>query len=333
MTDILVTVPQTKGFDTFFDAEQIQRLEHLGRVQWNVTGQQLTQIQLCEMIQGKDICITGWNTPVLDRAVLANADRLKLIAHTGGSVKPYVPDDAYEKGVRVISGNRLFSISVAEGVIAYALASLRNIPQFSSGLKHGIWPNSFENRSLLDKRIGLVGYGMVARSLVEMLKPFGCTIFIHADYMSREELATQNLVKSELNEIFAQCDIVSLHCGMTDRNYHLIEKKLFGSMKKGALFINTARGAVMNEADFCKVFQARTDLTAVLDVYEQEPLPVDSPLLRLDNVLCMPHMAGPTTDRRLNVTRSLLDDIERFLNDSPLQNEILRGHAARMSTH
>lgn len=332
MSDILVTVPRTKVFDTFFDAELIQRLERLGTVQWNVGQQQLTHAQLCRMIQGKDVCITGWDTPVLDSDVLASADRLRLIAHTGGSVNPYVTDEAYEKGIQVISGNRVFAISVAEGVIGYALASLRKIPQFSAGLKNGIWPTGFENKGLLDKRIGLVGYGMVARSLVQMLKPFGCTILVNADYLSKEELAQENLIKAERDEIFARCDIVSLHCGMIDENYHLINEKLFSSMKDGALFINTARGAVINESDFCKVFQARTDLAAVLDVYEQEPLPAASPLLQLPNVLTMPHMAGPTTDRRLKVAQSLVDDIERFLHSLPMENEISRSYAARMST-
>ena len=106
---ILVTMPQHAVFRTFFDADAMAALEHIGTVHWNTLGRQYTQDELGAAVRGMDICVTGWGTPVFDEAVLVQADRLRLIAHTGGSVKPYVTDAVYGRGIRVVSGNEVFA--------------------------------------------------------------------------------------------------------------------------------------------------------------------------------------------------------------------------------
>ena len=185
---ILVTMPQHAVFRTFFDADAMAALEHIGTVHWNTLGRQYTKDELGAAVRGMDICVTGWGTPVFDEAVLAQADRLRLIAHTGGSVKPYVTDAVYGRGIRVVSGNEVFAESVAESVVAYALASLRQIPYHSVNLAGGIWPESFANRGLLDRSVGIVGYGMIARYVVGMLAPFHCPIKVFSRHIGQDEL-------------------------------------------------------------------------------------------------------------------------------------------------
>lgn len=331
--EILVTIPKQQVFETFFDAENIRRLERIGHVRWNETGSQFTHEQLCEAIRGVDICVTGWGTPQLDEQVMECADRLRLLAHTGGSVNGYVSEALYARGVRVVSGNEVFAESVAESVIAYALASLRRIPFYSTGLAEGHWPATFENRGLLERSVGIVGYGMIARYLVEMLRPFHCPIKVFSRHISPEELQRTGMTKADLPEIFQTCDIVSIHSGMTQENYHLVTEQLLDSMKPGALLINTARGAVIDEPALCRVLARRPDLFAALDVYETEPLPADHPLTSLPNTLLMPHQGGPTIDRRLAVTRAVTEDIVRFLEEKPLRCEIKQSYAAKMSAY
>ena len=212
---ILVTMPQHAVFRTFFDADAMAALEHIGTVHWNTLGRQYTQDELGAAVRGMDICVTGWGTPVFDEAVLAQADRLRLIAHTGGSVKPYVTDAVYGRGIRVVSGNEVFAESVAESVVAYALASLRQIPYHSVNLAGGIWPESFANRGLLDRSVGIVGYGMIARYVVGMLAPFHCPIKVFSRHIGQDELDRCHMEKAELEELFATCDIISIHSGMT----------------------------------------------------------------------------------------------------------------------
>lgn len=328
---ILVTLPRRGPvFPTFFNPERIAELESIGRVTWNDSQRQFTPEELGRAVAGKEICVTGWGAPSFDAGVLAHADRLRLIAHTGGSVRPYVTDACYEKGVRAVSGNEVFAESVAESVIAYALASLRDIPRFSGDLARGIWPDSFDNRGLLDRTVGIVGYGMIARYVVGMLQPFHCPIRVFSRHIQPEELKRQGMERAALGEIFADCDVVSIHSGMTPENRHLVTGELLARMKPGALLINTARGPIIDEAALARALRTQ-DIHAVLDVYEAEPLPPDSPLLGCGNAILMPHMGGPTIDRRLAVTRSVLADIRRFLAGEAMSCEISRDYAAKMS--
>ncbi|AZS13861.1 hydroxyacid dehydrogenase [Paenibacillus lutimineralis] len=329
---ILVTMPKGEIFDTFFNEELESKLEEIGEVIWNDSIAQYTKSQLCEKIKDIDICVTGWGTEAFDEEVLNHANKLRLIAHTGGSVRPYVTDAAYDRGIRVVSGNEVFAQSVAESVIAYALASLRDIPRYSAELKQGIWPWNFYNQGLLDKTVGIVGYGMIAKMVVEMLKPFHVKIKVFSRHISQEELEKHNMEKAELSEIFSTCDIVSLHSGMTKENHHMITEDLLNMMPKGALLINTARGAIIDEEALCRVL-SKGEIRAVLDVYEVEPLPAGHKLMEMNNAILMPHMGGPTIDRRMIVTRTVIGDIKLFLQNKPMTCEIDRAYAAKMSTH
>ncbi|MEG1152981.1 MAG: hydroxyacid dehydrogenase [Ruthenibacterium sp.] len=325
---ILITMPQGAVFETFWNDALLAELAKIGTVHLNETGAQYDEAALCKAVRGMDICITGWGCPIFTDAVLACADKLRFIAHTGGSVKPYVTDAVYEKGIRVASGNEVFAESVAEGVVAYALAALRKIPFYVNSA----WPESFVNRGLLERSVGIVGYGMIARYVVGMLAPFHCPVTVFSRHIAQEELTRQHMQKADLETLFSTCEIVSIHSGMTAENHHLITESMLRSLRTGAVLINTARGAIIDEPALCRVLAERPDLTAVLDVYETEPLPAQHPLRALPNTFLMPHMGGPTIDRRFAVTRSVLADIRHFLADEPLLCEIDRAYAAKMST-
>lgn len=330
---ILVTMPRNAVFHTFFNEERMHELEAVGQVHWNETDRQYTHAELCEKMAGIDVCVTGWGTPQLDEEVMAHADRLRLVAHMGGSVNGYVSPAVYAKGARVVSGNEVFAESVAESVVAYALASLRRIPYYSNELARGNWVENFNNRGLLDRSVGIVGYGMISRYVVPMLRVFHCPVKVFSRHIRPEEVERQQMSKAGLEEIFSTCDVVSLHSGMTPDNYHMITEALLERLKPGALLINTARGALVDEAALARTLARRPDLTAALDVYETEPLPADSPLVGLPNVLLMPHQGGPTIDRRLIVTRSVIADIRHFLAGEPMNCEISQSYAAKMSSY
>jgi len=324
-------MPKHATFYTFFNQEIIDSLEQLAEVIWNEsTTEQFTKQQLRTLIKDVDFIITGWGTPILDEEILQNANKLKMVAHTGGSVKPYVTDAVYERGITVVSGNNIFAESVAESVIAYALASLRDIPKYSSDLKQGIWPSGYYNKGLLNKRIGIVGYGMIAKYTVEMLKPFHAEILVYSKHISQEELDKHQMKKADLEEIFSTCDIVSLHSASTPANYHMINESLLMSMQEGALLLNTARGAIIDEEALVRVMRTK-NIYAVLDVFEVEPLPAKHPLTTLENAILMPHMGGPTVDRRFIVTRQIINEIKRFLSGEPLICEISQAYASTMT--
>ncbi|RIX49347.1 hydroxyacid dehydrogenase [Paenibacillus nanensis] len=328
---VLVTMPKGAVFHTFFNEETVRELEQFADVTWNESlTEQLTKEELCAKIRDVDFVITGWGTRPLDEEVLRHAGKLRMVAHTGGSVNPYVTDAVYERGIRVVSGNNVFAESVAESVIAYALASLRDIPKFSHDLKQGIWPRGYSNKGLLDKKIGIIGFGMIARYTVDMLKPFRPEIKVYSKQLAREELERYRMEEASLEEIFSICDIVSIHAASTPETYHMITEELLNRMPDGSLLINTARGAIIDEQALCRVL-ANRNIRAVLDVYEVEPLPQDSPLMERDNAILMPHMGGPTVDRRLIVTKQLIGEMKRFLKGEPLICEISQEYACKMT--
>ena len=328
---ILVSIPDGEVRDSFFSEEQRVRLERRGCVEWNANAEQYGEEELAEKLRGVDICISGWGNTPFHEKTLKYADKLKLIAHIGGSVRPMVGDAAFERGIRVCSGNRVFAESVAEGVLAYMLCSLRRIGEYEARMAAGEWPSLIGTRGLLGRSVGLVGYGMIAEYLVKFLKPFGCRIMVSSRHISAEELAEAGIEAAAAEEIFRTCDIVSLHSSLTARTKHSIGADLLNSMKDGALLVNTARGALIDEEALVLVLQERP-VWAALDVFETEPLPMDSPLRECERVLLMPHAAGPTADRRYVVTSHVLDDIGRFLNGEPLDCEIDFARAGTMTT-
>jgi len=327
----LVTVPAGSVRSSFFPPELVARLEALGDVAWNETGRQLEPSELCRRLGGIRVCFTGWGTPRLDAAVLEGADALGLLAHTAGSVADLVSPELYARGARVVSGNRAFAESVAESVIAYALLGLRRLVHWSHEVEEGRWRDeNFLNEGLLDQTVGLVGFGAVARLLVPLLKPFRCRIRAYDPHVPAGLMRQHGVEPTSLDEVISGSRIVSLHAARTPETRNLIDARRLRLVRDGALFINTARGALVDEAALATEL-ASGRFAAVLDVFDVEPLPADSPLRGLPNAILIPHMAGPTMDRRRFATLCVVEDTERFLAGKPLENEIDRAYAEAMT--
>lgn len=318
---MFVTMPCGNTRDTFIPAELCARIEQEYDAVWNETERNLPAEELTDQLRDADIVLAGWGSAKYTQELLDSAPSLKVIAYTGGSVAPVVDEAAYQRGVRVLSGNDLYARSVAEGVVCYALSSLRRIPQFAQQVQQDGWaqPGWF-NEGLLDQKVGLVGFGAVARHTARLLKAFGCELLIAgADHVSDEEAASYGARKATLEEVFSTCKIVSLHWARTPETFHGINERLLSLLSPDSLLINTARGAVVDEPVMARMLQEGR-FRAVLDVYEEEPLPLSSPLRGLDNALLIPHMGGPTIDRRRFVTQALLDNLPAALRgeETPL---------------
>lgn len=328
---ILVTLPMGYVWDTFFTPDVIEKIESMGEVIWNESEEQYSSEELKEKLKDAEICITGWGTKCLDKEVLETADKLKLVAHTAGSVAGIVSDYLYERGIKVISGNWVFAESVAEGVIGYIICSLRELTYYNDEVKQGRWrEGDFFNESILDQSVGLVGFGAVAKYLVKFLQPFRCKIKVYDPYADDKVFTEYGVERGTLEEIFSSSKIISLHVPKTADTYHMIDKKLLSIIKDGALLVNTSRGTVIDEQALVEELE-KGRFKAALDVYEVEPLPLDSKLRTLKNVLTIPHMGGPTIDRRKATTLELLKDIEGFLRGEKLRFNISKSYAQAMT--
>ena len=329
----LVAIRKDKVFDTFFNKQNIEFAESLGEIVWLDTAN-ATIDDLKQKIADCDTYITCWGSPALTPEILECAPKLKLLTHLGSTVAPVVCDEVYERGIKVISGFDYFSKSTAEGTVAYMLAAVRNIPFYNDRLKEKrVWRETDDyTDSVIYKKVGLVGYGGVGRYVAKMLSTFDVDMKISARReLPQEDKDLFGFTQCSMEEIFETCDIISIHLAYNNHTHHMIDDALLSKIKPGALLVNTARGAVIDEDAMIKHLE-KGHFYAALDVYESEPINMDNPMLNLPNVLMLPHQAGVTVNLRAVLTHDLLQESVDFIdNNIPVKNEILASKATSMS--
>lgn len=328
----LITLGAGEVRDSFFTPKVIAEIQKCGEIVYNETGELgLDKERLIEQIRDVDVLFTGWNTARVDKEVLAAANKLKIHAHTGGSVASYISKEEYDRGIIVLSGNELFAQSVAEGCLCYTLMALRRTYDYMKSIKDGGWrPDHDFAEGMIGKKIGIVGYGAIASYYAQLIQWFHPELLIYSKYLSEEELKIAHGREASMEEIFETCDIISLHAALNEENRGMITGDLLKRIKPGAVLVNTARaGLIEEEAFYQELMTGR--FQAVIDVYHQEPLSPDHILRNLDNVLLMPHVAGPTFDMREKVVMRLLEDIKAIEDQQPYQSGIPYEYAIRMT--
>ena len=266
MSHILVLANSNdKVQESFFPSWVREKLEERGdTVEYGV----FTRDEVREKLAGVDILYSSWGMPVLDDDLLIKADRLKLVCYTCGSVADFMTEDVVKRGIRLLCGNRFFAASVAEGTIGYMLMAQRRLKSVVEKTEKEGWTPLTYNEGLRFKTVGIIGFGMIAKELLRMLPVFGCRIRVCSDWYTEEEAAVYGAEKCSMEELFSTCDIVSLHESLTTDTRHMIGKQYFDMMKEGALFVNTARGAIIVEEDLARAV-ASGHIRAILDVYEK----------------------------------------------------------------
>lgn len=328
---IFITMRKDETADTFFTPEAMEQLNALGEVSQNPLDHNLTVDEVIELAGDADVLVTGWGTCRYSKADIERMPNLKIIAHTAGSVSVTVTADAYETGVKVLSGNDVFAKSVAEGTLCYILAALRRLEHYMGVMRNGGWKEvPFSNRGLFGKKLGIVGFGTIAKHFVNMIRWYELDIRIYSSHLSDEEAAQYGARTASLEEIFTECDIISLHASDTPKNKGLVTRELMEKMKPDALLVNTARAAVVDMPALREMLLAGK-FYAALDVYDKEPPLVDDPLRQCKNATLIPHMGGPTIDMRGIIVGELCKDIVRWQKGEPMYNEIKLEAAVRMT--
>lgn len=322
-------------YSTYFDESVVVKWKALGDYKENNLGHNLSFEELCSEAKEADVLITGWGQIPFTKEVVDALPNLKLIAHTGGTVAPLITDSAvYDRGIRVLSGNDLFGKTIAEGCLCYTLSSLRKMEQYLGEVRETGWRQSpWRTKGLFGKKVGLVSFGVIAKHFTRMLKVFDITPLVYSGHMTEEEAKEQGVILASLEEIFATCDIVSVHSARTPKTIGMINEKLINSLKPGALFMNTARGEVVDEVALIKRLK-KGDIDAVLDVYTDElgyeSGEIENPYKELKNVIPMPHLAGAIDFRKI-IASELADDVLRYQKGEKMENEVLQEALARMT--
>jgi phosphoglycerate dehydrogenase-like enzyme len=321
-------------YQTVFNVEQDQLLRALGAVTFQTRDVALTSGQLAEHLAGCEIVVTGWGTPTFTDEVLAAAANLKLIAHSAGSIKTMLPPAVFERGIAVTHAAGAIAPAVAEMTILLILLSLRQVHKLDRQMKGGgDWAAGKTlglGRELAGSRVGVVGAGYTGRCVIKLLAALAAEVWVYDPYLSAERAAELGVRTATLDELLASCPIVTLQAPPTQETYRMIGAHELRLLQDGAIFINTARSHLVDqEALLAELRSGR--IQAALDVFDQEPLPPDHPLRRLENVILTPHVAGASRQARLRQGQAVVEEIGRFLAGEPLRYRVTGDMLATMA--
>lgn len=312
-------------YQDVFGAEQDRFLRTLGAVTFQTSDVALTSAQLAEHLAGCDIVVTGWSTPKFTDEVLAAAGNLKLIAHSAGSIKAMLPPAVFERGIAVTHAAGAIAPAVAEMTLLLILLSLRQVHtldrQMKTGGDWGAGKTLGLGRELAGSRAGVVGAGYTGRCVIKLLHALSAEVWVYDPYLNAGQAVALGVRATTLDELLASCPIVTLQAPPTQETYRMIGRRELGLLQDGAIFINTARAHLVDqEALLAELCSGR--IQAALDVFDQEPLPLDHPFRHLENVILTPHVAGATRQARLRQGQTIVEEIQRFLAGHPLRYQV-----------
>ena len=241
------------------------------------------------------------------------APRLKVIAKWGTGVDSIDREAAAELGVAVRNTPNAFTLPVADTVMGYLLAFVRKQPWMDRAVKAGVW-EKIPGRSLSECTLGVIGVGNIGKAVIRRARPFGMKI-LATDIVpiAPDFIVEMGVEMTSLEDLMRRADFVSVNCDLNPTSYHIINANSLSWMKPSAVLVNSARGPLVDEPALVRALQTGGIAGAALDVYEVEPLPADSPLLRLDNVMLAPHNSNssPAAWERVhwNTIRNLIEGL------------------------
>lgn len=232
--------------------------------------------------------------------VIDKGHQLKVIGRVGSGLDNIDVKEAKKRKIAIINSPESNSGAVSELTLGLILSLLRKLSLAYSSMSDGLWlKKDLKGEELDGKKVGIIGYGRIGRRLVKLLAAFGAKV----DYFSRSQKT------NSLKYIFKNSDIISVHLPLTNETKNLINGKLLSLMKPDSFFVNTSRGAVVEEKILLKILQEKKIAGAALDVFWQEPLPPTSPWRKLSNVILTPHIAASTNEALKKGTQTVIDGI------------------------
>lgn len=271
-----------------------------------------TDTEIIERITGAKIITVGWIN--ITEAIIKSSPSLKYIIVSGVGYDNIDIKAAKSADIKVINSPKHNTLAVAEYTIALIFSITKKIVAANLDLRQGNWQTqNYLGTELSGKKLGLIGYGNVAQKVAQLATDFGMKV----------SHANSKTSASQLDELIANSDVLSLHLPITSQSRQLIDARRLNLMKKSAYLINTARGAIVDQTALLKVLQERRIAGAALDVFENEPL-TGKPsteilqLVQLDNVIGTPHIAYNTEETALRLSEELLENIQACIKGTPI---------------
>ncbi|GKX58198.1 phosphoglycerate dehydrogenase [Leminorella grimontii] len=265
--------------------------EHGCEIIENPFGRPMTFSELQEFAPQADAVVAGvddWNS-----SIFSLTPRLKAICRFGVGVDNINLEDASKANIKVTNAAGMNANAVAELTIGLLISAMRNIPQLYQTTQQGQW-DRFVGDELINRKVGLLGFGNIARCVAKKLMGFDVDVSAYDKYPNLEAARALNVTICDKEEILRTSDVVILLLPSLKETYHFMNDDAFSMMKPGSYFINTARGALVDEAALYRALTSGRLSGAAIDVYEAEPTQKGNPLFTLDNVITTPHTAAET---------------------------------------
>jgi phosphoglycerate dehydrogenase-like enzyme len=274
-----------------------------------------------------EVLLTGWGCPPLTAEVLARAPNLRGIFHAAGTVKNHVTDACWERDLAVSSAAAANAVPVAEYTLAAILLANKRVIQLQQRYREvrafRLWAREEPGLGNFRKRVGIVGASRIGRRVIDLLRPFDLEVWVTDPYLEEAEAEKLGVRRVPLDDLAAGCEVVSLHAPALPETYHLFDRRRLSLLRDGSTLINTARGALVDHKALEEELVSGR-IFAVIDTTDPEVLPADSPLYELPNVVLTPHIAGALGSETWRMVDLALDEIERFVNNKPLQHGVRR---------
>jgi phosphoglycerate dehydrogenase-like enzyme len=264
-------------------------------------------------LRGFDAVVANRERTRFSRALLEQLPDLRIIAQTGNHIYHIDLQAAAARGVIVAKATGGFSVGAAELAIGLAIALMRQIPMADREVKAGIWQTP-TTRVLHGKTLGIVGLGHVGRHVAKIAGAFGMRVLAWSPRLSQQAAAAAGAECSALDDLLAAADVVSVHATLSADSRGLIDARRLGLMKPTACLINTARGAIVDEAALVAALAEKRIAGAGLDVFAEEPLPPGHPFTALPNVILTPHLGWPTDEAYADFADAAADALIAWLD-------------------
>lgn len=278
-----------------------------------ITYQTTDKSETIERIKDAEIIIS--NKVLIGKDEIEAANRLKLICVAATGYNNIDVEAAKKRSIIVANVKNYSTEAVVQHTFSLILALQNSTIEFSNETKSGNWSKSpiftMLNHPFVDlynKNIGILGYGTIGKRVAEIAKAFGMNVLIG----KRRNVNYTDKNRVNFDEFLQKSDIISIHAPLSENTKNLFRKNEFKLMKNDAVIINTARGGIVNEADLFYALKNKKIRAAAMDVAEKEPINIDNPLLKLDNIIITPHMAWTSKDSLYKLLNGIVDNIKKF---------------------
>lgn len=302
----------------FFTAEVWQELERAAEL--TVIDDHSDRAAVAAALPGARALITSWRAPKVDAALLAHADRLELVAHTGSAVAPYVTEDVFRRSILVTQAGDEMARPVAEVALAFTLSLLHRIQRFDHALHAGLeWAAASKappRHEIHGSDIGVIGASRTGRAYIRLVQAMGARVSVTDPFLSEAEARAIGVTSVPLETLLSRSRIVAVHAPVTEETRHMLDADRLALMPDGAGLVNTARSWLVDEdALLAELTTGRLD--AAIDVFDDEPLPAGHPFRGLPNVLLTPHQAAGSVECRQRLGTSAANEVLRLLAGRP----------------